>query len=536
MAGKKETPRQKMIGMMYLVLTALLALQVSSAVLEKFAIINETLSQLIEDTNASNERELAKIIQSGGKSDKEKIKAAVSNAQKVRDLTKTTNEWIEGLKKEMLKVSKATVDAQGNYVVDAQVINNHGSVVATMMIDKKSPWGTNFENELNKYVKELNAITGLNFGTLAKAPKDMPVFAADKDHVRKDFLTFTFENTPVIAALASVTQIQSEILEYESQALRKLAEDAEAATVRFEQVIPMVRPKSSVVAAGAPYEADMFIAASSSSLSPEMFYNDKPIAVEVDQATGIKMGKVKFTATGGTYDAQGISKQSFKAEIKLNDEVYPQTIEYFVAKPTIRVTTGTAPRLYQGCGNDVNIDVPALGTNYNPNFSAQGADIEKGSKIGNVIIIPNQRKVTVSVNNAGTFIGTETFDVKPVPRPRIVVKDANGRDINLKDGLKANAAVGLRIIAEAEENFKNEVPRDANYNVRNMTVFLVRGPSVVTQMTVNSGSIDLSAWRNQLRPNDRIYIEPKNITRTTYKGAQEPVTLNQNDAINVPIN
>jgi hypothetical protein len=40
MAGGKETPRQKMIGMMYLVLTALLALQVSNAVLEKFAIIN----------------------------------------------------------------------------------------------------------------------------------------------------------------------------------------------------------------------------------------------------------------------------------------------------------------------------------------------------------------------------------------------------------------------------------------------------------------------------------------------------------------
>ena len=43
MAGGKETPRQKMIGMMYLVLTRLLALQVSNAVLEKFAIINETL-------------------------------------------------------------------------------------------------------------------------------------------------------------------------------------------------------------------------------------------------------------------------------------------------------------------------------------------------------------------------------------------------------------------------------------------------------------------------------------------------------------
>ena len=247
-----------------------------------------------------------------------------------------------------------------------------------MMIDKKNKWGKEFENTLNDYVKQLNALTGETFAPLAKAPKDIPVFASDPDHVRKDFLTFTFENTPAIAALASVSQIQTELLEYESVALRKLAEKAGAARVSFENIIPMVRPKSSIVAAGAPYEADMFISASSSALSPEMTYNGKPIPVEVDGPTGIKMGRLKFTAAGGNYDAQGLSKQTFKAEIKLNDEVYDQTIEYFVAKPVIRVTTGTAPTLYMGCGNNVNIEVPALGTNYNPNFSATGGEIQKG--------------------------------------------------------------------------------------------------------------------------------------------------------------
>jgi len=55
MAGGKETPRQKMIGMMYMVLTALLALNVSSAVLEKFAIIDETLKELVDTSGSSNE-------------------------------------------------------------------------------------------------------------------------------------------------------------------------------------------------------------------------------------------------------------------------------------------------------------------------------------------------------------------------------------------------------------------------------------------------------------------------------------------------
>ena len=528
MAGKKETPRQKMIGMMYLVLTALLALQVSNAVLEKFAIINGTLNQLIKDTDEANAKTLAKIIEDGGKSEVEKIKSAVERAQKVRELTTSTSAWIETLKKKMLEVS-------GSDKVDEKVINNHGSAVATMMIDKKSPWGRDLETKLNNYVKELNELTGMSFGTLARAPKDIPEFANDPDHVRKDFLTFTFENTPVIAALASVTQIQSEILELEAQALSKLAADAGAEVVKFESIIPMVRPKSSVVAAGASYEADMFISASSSALSPEMFMNGAAIPVDVDPATGIKMGKVKFTARGGNYDAKGQSKQSFKAEIKLNDKVYPQTIEYIVAKPTIRVTTGVAPTLYMGCGNLVNIEVPALGTDYNPSFSATGAEIIKGEKIGQVTIIPNQRKVTVAVNNSGTFIGNEEFAVKNVPRPRIVPKDNNGRDIDLKNGVKAGQIAGLRINAEADENFKAEVPKDANYRMRNISVILARGTQRVQEMTVTSELVDLSAWRALMKPGDRIIIEPKNVVRMTYKGVPEPVTVSGNDIINIPV-
>ena len=68
MAGGKETPRQKMIGMMYLVLTALLALQVSSAVLEKFAIINETMIGVIAETNKNNAATLNEIVKEAGKS------------------------------------------------------------------------------------------------------------------------------------------------------------------------------------------------------------------------------------------------------------------------------------------------------------------------------------------------------------------------------------------------------------------------------------------------------------------------------------
>ena len=99
MAGGKETPRQKMIGMMYLVLTALLALQVSNAVLEKFAIINETLTTMIGIGTEKNIEQLQGIVKDGSKSPDPKVKRAVDNAQKVREATASTIKYLEELKR-----------------------------------------------------------------------------------------------------------------------------------------------------------------------------------------------------------------------------------------------------------------------------------------------------------------------------------------------------------------------------------------------------------------------------------------------------
>lgn len=530
MAGGKETPRQKMIGMMYLVLTALLALQVSNAVLQKFAIINETLITMISAGNQKNAEHLEGIVKDGSKSSDPKVKRAVENAQKVRELSANTLTYLEGLKKRMLQES-------GAEKIDEKLINDHSSKVAAMMMDKQSPVGKEFEAKLKDFEKQMKELTGgqVKIESLAKRPAEMELFKDDDNHKNKDFLTFTFENTPAIAALASVTQTQTEVLEIEAIALDHLAAEAGARVLKVDKVVPMVRAVSNTVAAGAPYEADLFMAASSSALNPTMTVDGRAIPVENDALTGLKMGRVKFTASGGGYDAKGIAKRTLVAKISLPDTTYTQNIEYFVAKPTIKVTTGAAPTLYMGCGNEVNIEVPSLGTSYNPSFSITGGELIKGQKIGNVVIIPNQRKVNVSVSNSGNNLGTEPFDVKNVPRPRIIAKDNNGRDIDLKNGIRAGAIAGLRVNAEADENFKREVPKDANFRIRNMSVILARGTARVQELTLTSENIDLSAWRALMRPGDRIIIEPKTVVRMTYKGTPEPVTVSGQDIVQIPI-
>lgn len=529
MAGGKETPRQKMIGMMYLVLTALLALQVSNAVLEKFAIIYETLEELSAESIRKNTNTLQSIVKEAGKSPRADVIRARENAQKVRELATTTMAGIEALKTKMKAQS-------GTQEIDEALINDHSSKVATMMISQ--PEGKNFEKLLNDYVTQLSALAGMPksaFPTLAKAPKDMPVFAKDSDHANKDFLTFTFENTPAIAALASVTQIQTEVLEYETKALDKLLEDAGGDKVSFDNIVPMVRAKESIVAAGATYEADLFISASSSSFVPEMYKDGQKLEL-FDDPTGVKMGKVKFTASGGGYDKNGFATKSYKAEIKLPDTTLTQIIEYKVAQPTIKVTTGNAPTLYLNCGNNVTIEVPALGTNYNPSFASAAAEIRKSDKPGKVTIIPNARKITVSVSNGGTRIGDQNFDVKLVPEPRFVAY-VGSTPVDIRQGIKPAQLRSLRIVPEPDANFKEEVPKDARYNIKDMEVVFGSGPTAKGTMRATNGSPDLGTWSQQAKAGDRVVFQIREAVRKTYTDKEEKVPIKgSNGVIIIPVN
>ncbi|TXH29524.1 MAG: hypothetical protein E6Q96_03440, partial [Cyclobacteriaceae bacterium] len=190
MAGGKETPRQKMIGMMYLVLTALLALQVGSAVLDKFAIINTTMEKTNGENITKNSETLKSISEAAGKSDNPKIKGAKEAAEKVRALTDKTYKNIDELKKAMIKESDGTE-------INEKLIQNHGSKAAAMMINK--PIGKDYEKWLKDYVNELNSIVAAagvkdtKYEDIAKAPKELELFKDNKDHANKDFLTFRSE-------------------------------------------------------------------------------------------------------------------------------------------------------------------------------------------------------------------------------------------------------------------------------------------------------------------------------------------------------
>ena len=149
MAGAKETPRQKMIGMMYLVLTALLALNVSNTVLEKFLFMNRTMEKTVDDGESKNNGTVGRIeaqVEESGK--RAKDIAVLKTAQEVRTETTKVLSELDELKKMLIK---ETGDYEEDGITPKGIKNMEK--IAQLMIKKKE--GKKLQDLLNGYTSFL---------------------------------------------------------------------------------------------------------------------------------------------------------------------------------------------------------------------------------------------------------------------------------------------------------------------------------------------------------------------------------------------
>ncbi|TAH31174.1 MAG: gliding motility protein GldM, partial [Cytophagales bacterium] len=312
---------------------------------------------------------------------------------------------------------------------------------------------------------------------------------------------------------------------YESDALSLLAAELGASDIKFDQVFAMYRADSRVVAAGTKYMAEVFLAASSSALKPVVKVDGRQLQVDKDGR-----GKLEFVATGGAYDKDGLAKKTWSGAVTFKNRGKDTTFmvkgEYVVAKPVIQVQSGAVSALYMNCGNPLQINVPALGSVYNPTFQASGAATQNGSQKGEIFVIPNAKNVSIKVSSSGNYIGDVNFPVKPVPKPDISIM-TGGKPVDLKNGVKAPGPRQLQIKAIPLADFLASNPKDARYKVTKWSAYLLRGSRLVKQMDATSELIDLSSFASLALPNDRITIEIKEILRTNFYDKTEGVTVSQ---------
>ncbi|MTI33325.1 gliding motility protein GldM [Xanthovirga aplysinae] len=525
-AGGKETPRQKMIGLMYLILTAMLALNVDSAVLEKFLFFNNSLERSIDKSKNENTESLNAIkTQVSEMGDREKDLAVLQTATEIRQRTTALVKELEELGDKFVEITGGSDESgKPKNLTDREAIASH-------MLGKR---GKELQENLNNYSAFLAEKTGGEFSNIALDGKDDPVFKNDPDQRGKSFASLYFEESPMVASLASVSQLATEVLSRETRALDILKGKVGAEDVSFDNIKVMVNPESRVVAAGTKYKADVFLAASSSGITPTM--KAKGTDLEVNGG----FGKLEFTARPSKrYNKDGLSAETFKAEISMavnggETKTYTEEITYFVAKPYRQISSASVQALYYNCGNKLNIQVPSLGSSYNPSFRVTGASAIEGDTKGEVMVIPNSRKVVLTTSSSGIELGKDTFNVRPIPKPDVTVL-SKGKEINMKVGVSAPGPRTLQIRAIPDEGFKEFLPDDARYRVAEAEVTLARGSRPVKRMKVTNGNADLSQFASLAKKGDRIVIEVTKVQRRNFRNEVEDVNM-ANSIFQIPLN
>ncbi|GAA4002375.1 hypothetical protein GCM10022408_12210 [Hymenobacter fastidiosus] len=514
-----------MIGMMYLVLTALLALQVNSAILLKFKFLDDSLSSINDKVSKSNDGTV-KGIQAQVEKNRNQASDLVVLKQS-EEIRKTTQEVIAYLGTVREKLMVATENKGKN---EFKNMSAEDKVATTMLGGKRDGAAYEMKNKLNTYSTYIQKFVP-GAAPLALDAKEDPM-VVDKEQRNKNFAELNFENTPVVAALATLAQKEAEVLKYEADALAAQSAKVGGNIIVFDKVGAFASAESNTVAAGTKYKAELFLTASATGLKPTMTLNGGPLSVGPDGK-----GKVEFTARPGSFDAAGNAKAQWTGTIRFKqngrDTTFKVTTPYTVTKPVMQIQSASVQALYFKCGNKLSVQVPALGAQYKPSFGASGASVIQGSKLGDVTLVPNSREVTLNVSSGGNAIGSQTFQVRPIPKPEIQCW-VGGRPANEKQGTPITAVRNMSLKAIPDAGFATFLPDDARYRVTRYEITLVRGkrPAMPTR-TINGPEANLSDVVNSGREGDRLYIEVKEVKRLNFQDQQEEVKVSKQ--FNIPL-
>lgn len=521
MAGEKLSPRQQMIGLMYLVLMAMLALQVSSSIMDKFIFLNSALENSLASAQKASDQALAALKKEVKKSGNSR--EGLERIKRAELLKKKTVEMlgdIDKIKQKLIKEAGEGLDPKTHTVKNPKEETKVGFI---MIGPNKDGEAYKLKKKLDKYVgwlsTEFKDLELPKFDKIAEGNANNPLFADHPIQKSKDFAEANFEHTPVVAGLAVLTQKQSVILRYQAEVLKKLGAGDISNTLKFDKVEAGVSVEANTVAPGDEYKAELFISASASKANPRMTLNGSPIPVKDGK------GEVSFKVRDpGAYKdgrAKGKWSGSITFKSRGRDTTFQVEKEYTIVQPVLLVNSATLNPLYRNCANPLVTSVPALGSSYSPSYQVTNGSAVPGAKKGYVTVFPGggaKTKLTVSSN--GTLVGNQVFDVLPVPPPTIMLANRNGGAINIERPLPA---ARFQILAKADENFKKALPKEATYRVTQIEVTTFRGGGSTGSRKLSGGALNVRSLNT--RRGDGVMVKVLGVQRVNSRGQIEPAPI-----------
>jgi len=490
-----ETPRQKMIQMMYLVYTAMLALNVSANILDAFVVVDDTLvtsTNIAANQNANDYQWFigqktilgAKVDEAYGKAQilKKESNAMVKYIEKMRNDLIFTVDGDSLVEKEVDGKKVKTIKSVGDIVK-----KDNFDIPTDFMINKGN--AKKLKAEIKKYKanvlklakkedqKRLEEAMGLNV--------DASYLSNDKE--KQDWETHNFDHIIAAASATLLNKMIGEVKNAESVMLNYLKASISADDFKFDNVSGRSIPKSQMVFSGDSYEADIIVAAYDSKSTPEVYYKMGVDTLTEDGLAGAtklegENGLVKLKiGTGGT------GEQRYAGLIKIMDpngqpKYYGFKDKYTVLTPSATIAADKMNVLYAGIANPVSVSGPVAPDKLSVSFPGCSASSQGGGKFN--VSVPASligktvtATVAAKVGESTKTMGSTTFRVKRVPDPRAVL------GANIRGGKRAKAEILANPVIRA--TMGDDFVYDLKWSVNSYRVILVvkgmEEPAIVCQ-------------------------------------------------------
>ena len=467
MAGGKETPRQKMIGILYLVLLGLVALNVSDSILEAFKNLTDSLNTSSQNVQSGVDATYASFEATKLKDEPARAKPIYERAKKASAYTTELNSYVADLKKLMETEGGGYNETTGDISK-----RDNLDISPRLMINQKR--ASALKDKINDTRTKLLALLdakerqGINLSLQAQDPPQRG--AVNKSWEQSNF----GDGIPLTAAITALAKIQADSRNAESEIVKRILGKMDQAVVNLDQFSAVVVAPTSYLIQGQPYTAEVFLTASDSKSSPDISVGGSRLA--------IKDGKGTYTVNTGR---EGIFSWSGTVRVKQTDgsiKTYTTPIQkYQVARPSAVVSPDKMNVFYVGVPNPVSVSAPGIPIE-NLAVSMSGGSIS-GSK-GKYTVTVNSpgtiAKVTVSANIGGKnqTIGTSDFRVKRIPDP--IARFAGKNSGTLSSVVIKNSNALFAIL----ENFDF----DAKFKVTKFSLVIAKPRADVVALTTNGNS------------------------------------------------
>jgi gliding motility-associated protein GldM len=433
MAGYKETPRQKMIAMMYLVLTALLALNVSKEMLDAFVVVNDS----VELTNENFQKKLTETyagFEQKYQINQQKVLPFWEKAQQARRLSTEMVEYVNELKFELIALTeKIPIDsARIQPLSDIDNKDNYSTPTNFFMADSddgSKGRGIELKTKIDEYRQAMlqlipeNERDKITLGLITDGEY------TDKEGTPLNWIKYNFYNTILAADVAILNKIITEVYDAEFDIVNYLLVSVDAEDFKYDRVDARVLPKRDFVFIGDNYEAEVVVAAYSTTQDPEVYLkagtdkfnlSDLSSARKIEGKEGIVKFNIPATSEGVKQFAGVVRVVGGQGEI--NDYFFNN--EFIVGKPELAVSATKMNVFYVGVDNPVNISSAGIPSD-KINAKISFGKLEKlPTGEWNVFVekMPEGRyettiTVTADVDGEIRKMGEKTYRLKRVPSP-----------------------------------------------------------------------------------------------------------------------